>query len=260
MKAALPTLDFSARSGVDGGDCGSLLKDLVQSVLKYAILSHRWLRDGEPTFQDMTKGEILSSQGFHKLQKFCEKAKAHGCLLAWSDTCCIDKTSSTELDEAIRSMFRWYRNSHVCVVYLAQSSKIGDLQKEEWFERGWTLQELLAPRSLKFYGQNWTPLGADALSNDKEDEKLLRAVCTVTHIPIDDLRDFVPGMTMVREKMIWASKRRTTRAEDIAYSLIGIFDVNLSVAYGEGDWAFHRLMEVIIHSSDEWGIFAWAGP
>ncbi|KAF9222282.1 hypothetical protein BS17DRAFT_708932, partial [Gyrodon lividus] len=205
-------------------------------------------------------GATWEGPGYDKLLRFCEKAQEYGCVLAWADTCCIDKSSSTELDEAIRSMFRWYREAYICVVYLAGVLKLEDIHRDDWFRRGWTLQELLAPRTTKFYGSNWEALGEVERNNDKEDDKVLGAISQTTSIPIQDLRGFVPGCTRVQEKMVWASKRRTIRVEDTAYALIGMFDISMQASYGEGDWAFHRLMEIILQRCDEWEVFAWAGP
>ncbi|KAG6380587.1 hypothetical protein JVT61DRAFT_4951 [Boletus reticuloceps] len=235
------------------------IQDRLGKLLRFAIFSHRWFQEGEPSFRTIDPRRPFT-RGYHKLIKFCEKAAQFGCRLAWSDTCCIDKTSSAELDEAIRSMFRWYRLAHVCIVHLSDATSIlfDELEKDVWFTRGWTLQELLAPRRIKFYGRNWNEL--TDVDNDKDHDELMVSMSRITNIPIHDLRHFQPGTNRIRERMSWASKRTTTRTEDIAYSLIGIFDVNLPIAYGEGTWAFHRLMEVIIHRCDEWGIFAWAGP
>ncbi|KAH7923420.1 HET-domain-containing protein, partial [Leucogyrophana mollusca] len=224
--------------------------------VKYAIFSHRWLNAGEPTFQEMSKGERQEGPGYAKLKAFCEKAKEFGCDFVWSDTCCIDKTSSTELDEAIRSMFKWYRNSHICIAYLAESRVIADFVNEEWFRRGWTLQEVLAPWRMKFYGKGWIPFSDD--KNDKGDESaVLDAISKVTKIPRFDLTNFCAGKDMVRERMSWATNRRTTRIEDVAYSLVGIFDVSLTVAYGEGKKAFYRLLKAIVEESNAIDIFYW---
>ncbi|KAH7882338.1 hypothetical protein F5I97DRAFT_347319 [Phlebopus sp. FC_14] len=236
------------------------MKAIVRALLKYAILSHRWLREGEPTYGDVLRGVAWTGPGYEKLLEFCRTAEDYGCQLAWSDTCCINKESSTELDEAVRSMFRWYRDAHICIVHLSAVSSLEDLHQDAWFTRGWTLQELLAPRAIRFYGRGWTPLGVVHGGNDKDDDRFAAVLSAATEIPVDDLRNFTPGTARVQEKMVWASKRRTTRVEDVAYSLIGIFDVSMQIAYGEGDWAFHRLMEVIIRRCDEWEIFAWAGP
>lgn len=234
------------------------IRELVKPALKYAIFSHRWLREGEPTFQDIRHGRECGKDGFQKLSKFCEKARELEYRLAWSDTCCIDKTNNTELDEAIRSMFNWYRNADICIVHLADSSDSQQMKNDVWFMRGWTLQELLAAVSIKFFGKDWEPY--TGLPNDKHDLQLMKDISTITSISVEDLQHFSPGPTQIRKKMKWASKRTTTRVEDAAYSLIGIFDVSMPIAYGEGEWAFHRLMEVIIQKCDEWDMFAWAGP
>ncbi|KAF8549355.1 hypothetical protein OG21DRAFT_606102 [Imleria badia] len=231
------------------------IRALVRGKLKYATFSHRWIERGEPTFRDILMS--FRPAGYSKLVNFCAKAAEYGCCLAWSDTCCINKDSSTELEEAIRSMFKWYRDSHVCIAYLAEATSIDDFWKDVWFTRGWTLQELLAPRMMKFYGKDWVPLSNSV--NDKQDVEMLDALSQATGIPHRDLRIFRPGTRNVHQKMMWASNRTTTRVEDLAYSLIGIFDVSLTIAYGEGQRSFHRLMEAIINRCGEWEIMAWAG-
>jgi hypothetical protein len=243
----------------------------VKERLKYAILSHRWLPK-EPLYHDVLKEpmEVLADlkSGWEKLQGFCRKAIDHGCEFAWSDTCCIDKTSSAELDESIRSMFRWYRNSHMCIALLSETAGLDALQSQAyekaakvdpWFLRGWTLQELLAPTQIKFYGKNWQPFVSLRTSNDRFNQHIMHPISKITHIPLKDLESFSPGTNRVPEKMLWASRRRTTRIEDIAYCLIGIFDVSLMIAYGEGNRAFFRLMEEILKRYDKWDVFLWSG-
>ncbi|KAG1758785.1 hypothetical protein EDD22DRAFT_175420 [Suillus occidentalis] len=134
------------------------LYEVLKDKVKFAMFSHRWLDTGEPTFQNMSESQKDASKslaGYHKLIKFCEKAREYDCELAWSDTCCINKDSSAELDEAIQAMFKWYRGAAICIAYLACSSSVSDFAQEPWFTRGWTLQELLAPEKMKFYGRNW---------------------------------------------------------------------------------------------------------
>ncbi|KAG1737452.1 heterokaryon incompatibility protein-domain-containing protein [Suillus lakei] len=228
---------------------------LVPDLLKYAILSHRW-GESELTFQDAKSG-ICEGAGYEKLHEFCGKAKENGCLLAWSDTCCINKESSSELDEAIRSMYRWYRDAYICIVHLAQSQSLETLGSDEWILRGWTLQELLAPLRMKFYGPRWTPLTQN--ENDKDDAAVILTLSRVTKIPPNDLCDFRPGPNRAWEKMTWAARRKTTRIEDIAYSLTGIFDISMPIAYGEGDRAFKRFIAELIQSCKEWQILVWAG-
>jgi hypothetical protein len=228
---------------------------LIPNVLKYAILSHRW-GESEPTFQDLKSGRRQRA-GYKKLHEFCRKAKEHGCDLAWSDTCCINKESSSELDEAIRSMYKWYRDAYICIVHLAQSESLETLGIDEWFIRGWTLQELIAPPRMKFYGPSWTSLTQN--ENDKDDSKVIFALSRITKIPPKDLCNFRPGPNRAWEKMTWAAGRKTTRIEDIAYSLTGIFDITMTIAYGEGDRAFKRFMAELIQNCEEWQILVWAG-
>lgn len=229
------------------------IESAVINLLKYAILSHRW-GESEPTFQDLKREEA----GYKKLEKFCSKAREYGCDLAWSDTCCINKESSSELDEAIRSMYMWYREAHICIVHLAQTNSWNTLERDEWFFRGWTLQELLAPLRMRFYyGPTWTPLTQNP--NDKDDAKVVHALHRATKIPENDLRNFRSGPNRAWEKMSWAASRKTTRIEDVAYSLTGIFDITMTVAYGEGDRAFERFMAELIEKCKEWQILVWAG-
>jgi hypothetical protein len=228
-------------------------------VVKYAILSHRWMDEGEPTYEEM-KLDRTSGPGYEKLKRFCEKACEYDVEFAWSDTCCIDKSSSTELDESIRSMFRWYRNSEICIVHLAHSESIEDMTGDEWMERGWTLQELLAPESIKFFNKHWMPMTADGNDKSKSETEVMKTLETATGIPLDDLWRFSPSPVRVDERMTWAARRRTTRDEDVAYSLMGIFKVSLQIAYGEGgDLAFCRLIEAIMQSGGDPSVFNWKG-
>ncbi|KAJ8585790.1 hypothetical protein M405DRAFT_715862, partial [Rhizopogon salebrosus TDB-379] len=213
---------------------------------KYAILSHRWMDEGEPTYEEMKLG-IAAGPGYEKLKKFCKEAQDYSVEFVWSDTCCIDKSSSTELDESIRSMYRWYANSEICIVHLAQSETIKDIIDDEWTQRGWTLQELLAPRMIKVFNKHWMPMTGGI--NDKiwKQTEIIIALKTATGIPFDTICSFKPGPRKADEQMAWAARRKTTRVEDVAYSLIGIFDVSLQIAYGEGgERAFCRLIEAIM--------------
>ena len=168
-------------------------------------------------------------------------------------SCCIDKTSSAELSEAINSMFRWYSRSKVCYAYLIDVPYDGfddSLPKSCWFTRGWTLQELLAPSSVVFYSAEWTRIG--------DGEALISVLRNVTRI--DEgilLRTKSLGRVSVAEKMSWAATRETTRAEDMAYCLLGIFDINMPLLYGEGKRAFQRLQEEILRNSQDQSLFAW---
>ncbi|KAL9621356.1 MAG: hypothetical protein Q9160_004247 [Pyrenula sp. 1 TL-2023] len=229
----------------------------------FAILSHTW-EDGEVTFQDI-QGDLSSIKckpGFAKIQGACSQAKKDNFSYIWIDTCCIDKSSSAELSEAINSMWRWYQLSDVCYAYLsdvdtaqapfALSKGLNDQMPYRWFERGWTLQELLAPRNVAFYSSNWSYLGDRTL--------LLDEISRITGIDTYALKGGDLRELSVARRMAWASHRKTTRIEDVAYCLLGIFDINMPLLYGEGTKAFIRLQEEIMRTCDDQSIFAWSDP
>ncbi|EIW77458.1 HET-domain-containing protein, partial [Coniophora puteana RWD-64-598 SS2] len=214
----------------------------------YATLSHRWGQK-EATYAEYKQGSRCATEpGYVKLRNFLDEASARGMQFAWADTCCIDKSSSAELDEAIRSMFRWYRNSALCIVHLAQTRSVKDISHDAWFTRGWTLQELLAPPKIKFVDQSWKPLVKG--ENDKD---ILQSVSKATGIGTETLsKSFEPRTEKFSEKMSWASRRSTTRAEDAAYSLMGMLNVSFQTAYGEGGpRAFRRLLDAVVRKAED---------
>ncbi|OJA12516.1 hypothetical protein AZE42_11650 [Rhizopogon vesiculosus] len=229
-------------------------------TVKYAILSHRWLGEGEPTYEQIKLGTAsLASRGYEKLKLFCDKAGACDVQFAWSDTCCINKSSSTELDESIRSMFRWYENSTVCIVHLAQSETIEDIPDDEWKQRGWTLQELLASREIKLFNKRWRPMTGNTNDKSQRSTQVIKTLEGATGIPLKGLWMFHPSPVRVDERMTWAARRKTTRVEDVAYSLMGIFDVSLQIAYGNGgDRAFCRLIKAIMQTGNP-SVLNWTG-
>ncbi|KAH7392122.1 heterokaryon incompatibility protein-domain-containing protein, partial [Phaeosphaeria sp. MPI-PUGE-AT-0046c] len=239
------------------GDNGafSLAEFYGKQIPSYAILSHTWIASHEEvTFKDITKGRGQRKAGYGKLNFIAKQATADNLRYFWVDTCCIDKASSAELQEAINSMFLWYQKSSKCYVYLAdvtsgtpsniahdrmvsshQSWKPAFLQSR-WFTRGWTLQELLAPRTVQFFSSEGNLLG-DKISLWSDIEK-------VTEIPLDVLQgDYAYLLRYPLEKRLsWAAERETTREEDAAYSLLGLFNLHIPLLYGEGRRkAFSRL-------------------
>ena len=231
-------------------------------IPRYAILSHTWEHD-EVQFADMEKGTASTKAGYAKIVGCARKAAIKEIPYVWIDTCCIDKSSSAELSESINSMYRWYRDATVCFVYLADvqtpaaDAKFADvvtaqMQESRWFTRGWTLQELIAPKSLQFYSSTWHYLG--------EKNEFLHKLEKITGIDASALQGRHPSHYTAARKMSWASKRQTTRKEDVAYCLLGIFDINMPLLYGEGERAFLRLQEEIIKSTDDQSLFAWRYP
>ncbi|KAF4617125.1 hypothetical protein D9613_005781 [Agrocybe pediades] len=241
------------------------IEDFWHKVPAYAILSHTW-GDEEVTFQEMksrenhpqSRSSIEKKKGFMKIKRTCEQALSSGIPYAWVDTCCIDKTSSSELSEAINSMFQYYRNAEVCYAYLADVLAEGDAEeissqfiKARWFTRGWTLQELVAPLNVIFYDKNWVEFGTKS--------SLRKLITQVTNIGKQVLLANHGGEISISARMAWAANRETTRIEDMAYCLLGIFGINMPILYGEGPEAFVRLQKEIIATSDDHTIFAWMG-
>lgn len=234
----------------------------------YAILSHVWQGD-EASYQEIqtlsTHPSPLSAAP-EKVRRFCAFTRAEGFEWAWLDACCIDKTSSSELSEALNSMFRWYQEAVVCYAYLhdvpdrydATSATLDDDDLQQsfvdsaYFTRGWTLQELLAPRLLFFVSCDWTMIGTK--------HSWAPAIHRATGIDLEVLTLFRPlHKVSLARRMSWASRRRTSRPEDRAYSPMGIFGVNLVTLYGEGaEKAFYRLQEEILKQcTPDQSLFAW---
>ncbi|KAG4427572.1 hypothetical protein IFR05_016945, partial [Cadophora sp. M221] len=221
---------------------------------KYAILSHRWGLK-EVTLADLKNGNYKKMADYGKIQFCREQAKLDGLQYFWVDTCCIDKSNAVELQEAINSMFRWYRDATKCYVYLPDVSRpradsadgfneawVSAFRKSEWFTRGWTLQELIAPASVDFFCKDRELLGNKV--------SLERHICEITGIPASALRGSPLPDFSIAERLSWAASRRTFRQEDKAYSLLGIFDVNMPLIYSEGkDKAMNRLREEIDKAS-----------
>lgn len=259
-----------------------------QDVPPYAILSHTWGKS-EVTFEDMrthVPSHVRHSPRFDKIKQSCARASLDGLDYIWIDTCCIDKRSSAELSEAINSMFRWYQQSSVCYVYL-DDFELSSLPLDHghvgfcasrWFDRGWTLQELIAPRNVVFFDREWVQFGT-------RDHHLAHPICHRTGIlprvftsrhcmcssktlsPLrngkceacnakDNLSDILRSLN-ASVIMSWAANRSTTRREDVAYSLMGLFDVSMPLLYGEGERAFMRLQAAILARCNDHSILLW---
>ena len=255
-----------------------LVEFFGNNIPKYAILSHTWGED-EVTFKDWKRlSAARNKTGFSKIDMACRQALKDGLDYLWVDTNCIDKKSSAELSEAINSMFSWYKNAAICYAYLSdvkprppetaisyadwaeiepgQSRTISKdywehFRQSRWFTRGWTLQELLAPGDVVFYARDWSEIAAR--------DRLAHEISGATGIP----KSYCGGgwtalsKAPVARRMSWLSRRETTRIEDMAYCMLGIFDINMPLLYGEGSKAFTRLQEEIIRTSTDHTIFCW---
>ncbi|KAK1580676.1 LOW QUALITY PROTEIN: uncharacterized protein LY79DRAFT_651327 [Colletotrichum navitas] len=234
----------------------------------YAILSHTWGGD-EVTFQsfktmstasDGIKSPDGTKGGLKKIRDAAGLARSHGYGYIWADTCCIDKTSSAELSESINSMYRWYQKAAVCYAYLSDVVDAEDpflenssFRRSRWFTRGWTLQELIAPKTVEFYACNWSYIGRKS-----SESSLCELVAKITGIHLQVLVGTTSlADVSVANKMRWAAQRQTTRPEDIAYCMIGLFNVNMPLLYGEGERSFIRLQEEILKEIDDQSLFLW---
>jgi tetratricopeptide (TPR) repeat protein len=203
----------------------------------YAILSHRW-GDSEILIEDISNRSYKEKEdGYRKLQFCAEQAAQDGLQYFWIDTCCIDRWDNNERSKAINSMFQWYQNAARCYIFLSdvslsatadtpQRSDWETFRKSEWFTRGWTLQELVAPVSVEFFSCERQRIG-DKVSLDQ----LLR---DITNIPLAALRNCSLDQFSISERMRWAENRRTTEDEDIIYCLLGVLNVSMPTRYGEG--------------------------
>ena len=232
----------------------SWTKDLLgdDKIPPYSILSHTWQEGEEVTFDELISKSGKSKAGYDKIRFCARRTECDGLRYFWVDTCCINKADNIELQDAINSMFRWYKNAAKCYVYLSDvSTENGkeidesseytwepDFRTSRWFTRGWTLQELLAPRSVNFYSGDGHYLG------DKQ--SLEQQIHEITRIPVAALRGTSLCDFDVEDRLSWTKDRRTMRKEDKAYSLLGICGVYMLPNYGEGEEnAFKRLREEI---------------
>ncbi|EJF56691.1 HET-domain-containing protein, partial [Dichomitus squalens LYAD-421 SS1] len=220
----------------------------------YAILSHVWDREGEQTYQDLLR---LQQSFLPKVRRACQVAREQGYRYIWIDSCCIDKMNIPECSRAISSMYSWYREAAVCYAFLADVGmkdsfvfEFADFRKSKWFTRGWTLQELIAPQVVLFLSADWRALGSKST--------LAAVIEDVTGVERTILRKQKALATVsVARRMSWAAKRQTTVLEDRAYSLLGIFDINIPTLYGEGGRAFIRLQQEILKQHPDQSLFVW---
>jgi hypothetical protein len=229
------------------------------SIPEYAILSHTW-GDEEVSYADYKLGaaHCPRKRGYDKILGACRWAGGEGFDYVWIDTCCIDKDSSAQLSEAINSMFNWYRCAAVCGAYLADvdgavesTASNSPFFRSKWWTRGWTLQEFLAPGVVVFLASDWTEIGT-RLSL----ERIASTIIGIDPFLMHNLR--WRTRCNAAQKMSWVRSRTTTRAEDIAYCLMGLFDVNMPLLCGEGHKAFMRLqLEIWRQTADE-SLLAWS--
>ncbi|KAF5343104.1 hypothetical protein D9758_016011 [Tetrapyrgos nigripes] len=231
-----------------------------QDIQSLATLTDTWESDRHITFEDVQSffHTAQLKKGYTKVVHACFRARANTFDWIWIDLCCIDKESSAELSEAIISMYQYYKDAAACYVYLSdvsakyhpQNTK-SNFKDSKWFTRGWTLQELLAPQFVAFFNKDWMKIGTWW--------GLWDVISVVTSIPVHVFEGTLIDQYSVAQRMSWVALWETTRPEDKAYCLMGIFGVSMSELYREGgDRAFMRLQQEIVWVSDNQSIFAWS--
>ncbi|KAG4253131.1 HET domain-containing protein [Fusarium proliferatum] len=218
------------------------LADFVGDYIPpYSILSHTWGKDSEEvTFQDMVEGKGKNKPGYQKL-RFCEKQSENDNIqFFWIDTCCIDKTSSAELSEAINSMYHWYRDADKCYVYLSDVSINGSVgsslfpqqtwetafRESRWFTRGWTLQELVAPSCVEFYSLEGERLGDRA--------SMIQEIEDITGINTEALQGSPLSRFGFEERMSWARGRETKLTTATHYD------------FALADWDGDKVLDLVV--------------
>ena len=237
----------------------------VAKSFQWIMFSHTW-EGKEPTFLDVNRvgsiEELDESPLNDKLRQFCETVRRDGYRWAWSDTCCIDKSTSAILSQSLISMYTWYAEAAATLVHLADvlsESELGDLTKSRWMTRAWTLQELLASKVIRFYNREWKPYLYDMHANHKESPSIRQELAHHMGISTQAIVSFLPENLGVREKLRLASNRNATVEEDIAYSLIGIFSSDIVPRYGLGKIALGHLLENIVARTGDTTVIAWMG-
>ena len=232
--------------------------DAIAEIPPYAILSHTWTEDEEVLFNDLANRTAKNKPGYTKIRFCADQAERDGLEFFWVDTCCIDKSDGVELQYALNSMFRWYRDAAKCYAYLADISTHQegdgpgwkpDIRQSKWFTRGWTLQELIAPTVVEFFSKEGKRLG------DKQ--SLEQEIHNITGIPLEVLRGGRLSNFSVAERMAWIEKRDTKYEEDKVYSLFGIFDVCIPLLYGEGKKRAFGRLQASMNEVDK-GSFEWS--
>ncbi|KAF2173993.1 hypothetical protein M409DRAFT_62179 [Zasmidium cellare ATCC 36951] len=259
--------------------------DDIEETPEYAILSHRWSKnemrfghfhvvDWDSIRKSALDASHVDDVGLAKILSACAVTKTFNLDYLWIDTCCIDGSSSTEVTQAINSMFRWYQRASVCLAYLfdvstdtseygqcidkslyirkkSQLLRIGPIEKSQWFKRGWTLQELLAPRELVFFDHAWRRIGVKT--------EMTKQIEAATRIDPKYLTGNFEDAS-IATKLSWVADRTTTLPDDMAYCMVGILGVSMDTRYGEEERAFMRLQELLIEKVADDSIFAWTDP
>ncbi|KAK7439990.1 hypothetical protein VKT23_017243 [Stygiomarasmius scandens] len=240
------------------------------TIPPYAILSHTWGKKGELIIWDRRswysddeevvyaefikpRKETFSKSGYRKIQGACQQACQDGIRYIWVDTCCIEQGNHEDVAANITSMHAYYQNAEICYAYLADIKEREDMFGDRdlwgfrtgWFGRGWTLQELLAPRTVVFFNKHWQRIGDKYnLRDDISHITTIPPIVLSGELSIQDVD--------VLTRMSWAVGRLTTKPQDEAYCLQGLLGVLVKPDYDESSYAsFNRLGKALFDARPE---------
>ncbi|KAK7467679.1 hypothetical protein VKT23_004732 [Stygiomarasmius scandens] len=244
----MASVDICPHRFIDAKTLQLVKFDVYSTVPPYAILSHRWIPGKEVVYNEFVRPqkETFQKSGCRKIMAACRKALQDGVRYIWVDTCCIEQGNHEDVAANITSMYAYYQNAEICYAYLADVTRTAEwIEASEWFDRGWTLQELLAPRTVAFFNENWTYIGSK--------HELRDDICRKTTIPPSVLlgKQSVQDVDVLT-RMSWATRRETTKQQDRAYCLQGLLGVSVEPDYDEY-WkvSFSRLGRALLDSRPE---------
>ncbi|KAI9164067.1 Vegetative incompatibility protein [Paramyrothecium foliicola] len=227
-----------------------------------------------PALAGTENGDLDSDKAqFDKnVAQACDQARIRNIDYIWIYALCVNAVSSADINEAVVGSFRLIWDAALCIVHLSDLTPLPEggeakslegldteISRCRWFTRGWTLQELVAARSVEFFDSGWNHRFS---KNPLSARPLLEEVSRISNVDASVLaqRETL-FLTSLGRRIWWAARRETSRPEDVAYCLVGICGIQgqLTPRYGEGGHsAFLRLQEKILKSTNDLSILAWA--
>lgn len=228
------------------------------SLPPYATFSHVIDEIGAPLEDFARIKRELCSDIVKILIRACVQARDAGFTWLWNYAACVDRNSCAAQSEAINSLAQIYRNCGRSIIYLEdlKSKLVEDEEVVErmaecrWIRNVWAIPQIVFSRVAFFYSSDWSLIGTK--------KSLLPYLSSRMGIDQEVLEDSdsLEEFSLAR-RMSWASDMTASRVEDFAYALVGLFDVSMSILYGEGQKAFLKLQEEIMGDTDDFSLIAW---
>lgn len=234
------------------------LHEFSRSTPSYATFSYV-TDENEASFEDLAQAQKDRCKDSIKIiERACDQARIAGYEWLWNHAACVDKRSCAAQSEAINSLPRIYRDCEHSIVYLEdlyhdqfEDEQIGErLAACRWIKNIWAIPQIVFPREVYFYSSDWSQIGTK--------RSLLPHLSSIIGIDQPALEHWgcLEDYSIAR-RMSWASEMTAFRTEDLAYALLGLFDVGMPIIYGEGGKAFLKLQEEIIRDTDDFSLLAW---